>query len=348
MKTRLLSAKSDLSFDIESAVDLIASTQKTNGEIPWCKGGKTDPWDHVESAMGLNIGGRHKAARMAFEWMVQIQLEDGSWHAAYRDGVAEDYTRDTNLSTYIAVGVLHHYLITRDAGFLHEMWDSVRRGITFALRNQAPGGEIYWAVSPAGKVDPMALLTGSCSIYMSLKCALAIARQLGYAMPAWKEALEKLGTAIQYKPYLFNMTKSRYAMDWFYPILSGVVSGAEAQKRLDRFWKKFVINDQGVRCVSDRPWITIAETAELTLALSAMGNTALSEIVFSWISDKRYEDGSYWCGFTLPDRVVWPEDRSTWTHAAVLMAADALYQLTPAGLLFHHEFWAGRNEKATT
>ena len=86
MKTRLLNAKPDLSFDIESAVDLIASTQKANGEIPWCKDGKTDPWDHIESAMGLNIGGHRNAARPAFEWMAQLQRDDGSWYAAYRDG----------------------------------------------------------------------------------------------------------------------------------------------------------------------------------------------------------------------------------------------------------------------
>jgi hypothetical protein len=29
----------------------------------------------------------------------------------------------------------------------------------------------------------------------------------------------------------------------------------------------------------------------------------------------------------------------TWTNAVVLMAADALFDLTPAGKMFSHKFW---------
>ena len=70
-----------------------------------------------------------------------------------------------------------------------------------------------------------------------------------------------------------------------------------------------------------------------------MGNQNLSEIVFNWIQDKRYEDGSYWCGYTHPDMVIWPDEKITWTNAVVLMAADALYHITPAAKLFSHQFW---------
>ena len=153
-------------------------------------------------------------------------------------------------------------------------------------------------------------------------------------------ALNKLAEAIKHKPYLFNMTKSRYSMDWFYPILSGVITGDDAQKRLDKYWKKFVVEDRGVRCVSDKPWVTIAETSELALALAGMGNHELAGIVFNWICDRRYEDGSYWCGFTCPDLVIWPEDKITWTNAVALIAADAICNLTPASVLFSHQFWA--------
>ena len=100
-------------------------------------------------------------------------------------------------------------------------------------------------------------------------------------------------------------------MDWFYPILCGALTGPEAQKRIDKFWEKFVIKGQGVLCVSDQPWITVAETSELVLTLSAMGNQNLSEIVFNWIQDKRYEDGSYWSGFTFPEMIIWPNDKIT-------------------------------------
>jgi len=333
-------SRNDLAIDIDSIAALIVNTQRESGEIPWFNGEKTDPWDHVEAAMGLSIGGYFDEARRAFDWMSKKQLHDGSWYASYINGVPEDKTRDANMSSYISAGVLHYYLITNDKLFLTEMWKTLYKAIEFALSLQAPGGEIHWAISPGGKTDPMALLTGSSSIYMSIKCALAIAKQLGYSMPAWEEALVKLGNAIRHKQYNFNMTKSRFSMYWFYPILSGALTGEPAQKRIDKYWKKYVVEGHGVKCVSDEPWVTIAETAELSLALSAMGNLTLSEIVFSWISDKKFEDGSFWCGYTVPDITLWPEDKLTWTNAAVLMAADAIYDLTPAGRLFSHGFWA--------
>ena len=92
------------SIEIDSVAASIVSVQKDNGEIPWSEGGKTDPWDHVEAAMGLSIGGYLKEARHAFEWMARMQLEDGSWWASYRDGVSEDTTKDANMTSYIAVG----------------------------------------------------------------------------------------------------------------------------------------------------------------------------------------------------------------------------------------------------
>jgi MMP endo-(1,4)-3-O-methyl-alpha-D-mannosidase len=327
------------SIGVAQAASLIARTQKPEGEIPWCEGQKTDPWDHVESAMGLSVGGYHAEAKQAFEWLAALQIEDGSWYTAYRQGIPEDKTRDANLSSYIAVGLFHYYLITGETAFLKKMWPTLSRAINFALGLQTPNGEIYWAISPEGNIDRMALLTGSSSIFMSIKCALAIAKILGFCMPSWEIALIKLADAIQNKPYLFNMTKSRYSMDWFYPILAGALTGDDAQNRIDKYWKKFVVEDRGVRCVSDKPWVTIAETSELTLALAGMGNLELAAIVFNWICDRRYDDGSYWCGFTCPDLVIWPEDKITWTNAVTLLAADAIYDLTPASVLFSHRFW---------
>jgi hypothetical protein len=325
---------------VADAATLIARTQRPDGEIPWVEGQKSDPWDHVESAMGLSVGGYLKEAKRAFKWLAQMQLNDGSWYTAYRQGVPEDKTKDANLSSYIVVGAFHHYLISRDVSFLIEMWPTLSSAINFALSLQTPNGEIYWAISPEGRVDRMALLTGSSSIYMSIKCALAIAKILGFSMTSWKIALNRLAAAIKNKPYLFNMTKSRYSMDWFYPILAGVITGDAAQKRIDRYWKKFVVEDQGVRCVSDKPWVTIAETSELVLALAGMGNLEQAGIVFNWICDRRYEDGTYWCGFTCPELIIWPEDKITWTNAVALLAADAIYTLTPASVLFSHRFWS--------
>lgn len=339
--------KTQVRLDLGAVADLIVRVQRKSGEIPWHPAGKTDPWDHVEAAMGLAVGGYFDQARKAYRWLADRQLSDGSWYATYRKGIPADKTRDTNFCAYIAVGLYHYYLSTGDRGFLDRMWPTVRSAIDFTLHLQAPGGEVYWAVSPDGKVDKTALLTGSSAIYMSLKCALAIAVVLKRNHPFlkkqggfdWQPALEKLARAIRHRPHHFNMTKSRFAMDWFYPILCGALTGEDAHRRINRFWKKFVIKNEGVRCVSDKPWITVAETAELVLALEALGSREQARLVFDWICNRRFSDGTYWCGYNVPELEVWPKESMTWTNAVMLLAADSLYDLTPAGRLFRHRFW---------
>jgi hypothetical protein len=331
--------------DIASTAEFILNLQRPDGEIPWSLGGKTDPWDHVESAMGLGVAGYLKEAALAFDWLVKTQFKDGSWWSSTRDGIPEDTTRETNMSAYIAVGVFHYYLLTQDKAFLQHMWHAIKGGINYAVNLQAPTGEIYWARNGRGIVDPMALLTGSSSIYMSLKCALAIASLLGKRRPDWEKSLEKLGDAIRNKPDCFNMIKSRYSMDWYYPVLCGAITGLEAKKRIEKFWDKFTVPDWGVRCVSDRPWVTMAETSELVLTLVAIGDFDRAETVFNWLRDKKFDDGSYWMGVTFPDTVIWPEEKTSWTAAAVLLAYDALNEMTPASRIFNHGFWETLQEE---
>jgi hypothetical protein len=329
---------------VDKIARFILSIQKESGEIPWSMGGKTDPWDHIESAMGLSIAGFYADAERAYQWLAHNQLADGSWWSETKDGKIINSAKETNFAAYIAVGVFHHYLITGNIEFLKYMWSSVSRGIQYAINLQAPDGEIYWARNSAGVIDKMSLLTGCSSIYMSIKCALEIARILGKKRPSWLKAKEFLGEAIKNRPDLFNMIKSRYSMDWYYPVLCGAVSDEEAKRRIDKSWEKFVVPDWGVRCVSDRPWVTMAETSEFVLALSAIGDISRAKMIFSWLADKRYTDGSFWMGVTFPDGVIWPEDKTGWTSAAVLLAWDALNEITPAARLFNHPFWAEKRK----
>jgi len=333
-------AAAEAGFDLQGPAAAIAAVQRPDGEIPWGPGLKTDPWDLVEAAMGLALSGRIEPARRAYRWLAGRQLADGSWYSAYQGGKPLDRTREAHFAAYLAVGVYQDFLLTADRGFLQEMWPTLAAGIEFALRLQAPTGEIFWAVSPEGVVDRMALLTASSSVCMSLRCGLAAARVLGRRPASWAAALRRLEEAIRFRPRLFNVAKARYAMDWFYPVLSGVCTGAEAERRIARGWRKFVVEGLGVRCVADRPWVTIAETAELVLALAAMGRFDRARILFGWIAERRFADGSYWAGFTFPDMTLWPTEAYSWTNAGVLLAADALFGITPAARLFSHRAWA--------
>ena len=323
---------------LRPTVQFILDTQQPSGEIPWFEGGYADPWDHVEAAMGLSIGGEFDAARRAYEWLYGMQLVDGSWWASYRgESVDNSERRETNFVAYIAAGVWHHYLISEDRDVLRAMWPMVDKAIGFVLALQTEHGEIHWSVDGEGKPKEDALITGCSSIYKSLECAHNIAFTLGEERPHWLLARDRLGHALRHKPERFDRTwesKARYSMDWFYPVLTGVLPQKEARLRIAARWDEFVEDGLGCRCVSDEPWVTVAESCELVMALLAAGDHARAVEVYSWLHQWRLKDGSYWTGYQMVEDLLWPDEKPTWTAGAILLAADALTEHTSASSLF--------------
>jgi hypothetical protein len=123
-------------------------------------------------------------------------------------------------------------------------------------------------------------------------------------------------------------------MDWYYPVLGGALRGAAAAERLARGWDTFVVPGLGVRCVSDQPWVTVAETCELVLALDACGERERAREVFTAIGRLRHDDGSYWTGWQYVNENHFPAERSGWTSAAAVLAADALAGFSAGAAIF--------------
>ncbi|NWH08284.1 MAG: prenyltransferase [Alphaproteobacteria bacterium] len=330
------------------AVARILELQRPDGAIPWFDNGVWDPWNHTESAMGLLLAGRREEADACFAYLRQTQEKDGSWWAEYGSAVSletgryegsgdEPKRRDTNFIAYPAVGLWHHFVCTKDKSFLQDHWPMVRRAIAFVLTLQSPEGEIRWCAPDPATPEDDALVTGNASIYKSLDCAIAIAEMLNEDTQAWRQALARLGQALRQKPHRFDRTwekKDYFSMDWYYPVLAGAVRGAQARRRLSQRWNEFIAKGKGCRCVTGQPWVTVAESCELTLALLAVGEAAAARDLFSWQHQWRAEDGSYWMGWQFEMNRPWPEERPAWTAAAAILAADALEQATPACGLF--------------
>ena len=319
----------------------IASIQRPDGMIPWFHGGHSDPWNHTEAAMALALAGRRRDAERAYDWLVGSQLPDGTWCRYYLAEGVEDPRRDPNVGAYVATGAWWHYLLTEDDGFLEAMWPAVERAIGFVLRLQQPGGEVLWSMDPDGHTGRYALLTSTSSIHHSLRCAVAMAEHLGFEKPEWELAADLIVEAIVHRPESFA-PKERWAMDWYYPVLSGALSGAAARERLDAKWSQFVLDGVGVRCVSDQPWVTAAETAECVMALDSIGERGRAELLLGWTRHLRDDDGSYWTGCVHPQCVRYPGgERTTYTAAAVLLADHALYGYGPSAGLFRGETLPG-------
>jgi hypothetical protein len=322
---------------LAATADSIAEIQRPDGLIPWFPGGHADPWNHVEAAMALAAGGRLAEAERAYQWLADRQQKDGSWCTYYLAEGVEQPRRDTNVCSYVAVGVWHHFLRTDDSGFLAAMWPVLEGAIDFSLRYQRPRGEVLWAVDPDGAPGRFALLAGSCSIYLSLRCAVAAAGRLGTERPDWELAAGRLAHAITSHPDAFE-PKDQWAMDWYYPVLSGALRDERARARMERGWAGFVMPGLGVRCRSDRPWVTAAETAECVIALCAAGREGQARRLFCWAQALRHHDGSYWTGWVHPERAHFPGgERSTYSGAAMVLAAETLDGAGPEARLFRGE-----------
>jgi hypothetical protein len=316
----------------------IATQQEASGAIPWFAPtggipGHVDAWNHVEAAMALSVAGMPAQARRAYEWLAANQREDGSWPAKWVLGEVTDAGGESNHAAYVATGVWHEVALTGEVAFAERMWPVVRRAIGYVIGLQTARGEVTWIRRADGVPGDHALLTGCSSIYQSLRCAVALAELLGEPQPDWELAADQLGHVVARHPEAFA-DKSRFSMDWYYPVLAGPVRGPAAYRRIREHWDTFVVAGLGCRCVSDQPWVTGAESCELVLALDAMGDSASARELFAALQHLRHEDGSYWTGWQFANRRHFPGDRSTYTAAAVILAADALADRSPASRIF--------------
>jgi hypothetical protein len=335
MKTSLPDAPDILTVEeIRASVAAIAALQTDEGLILWTPDGHADPWNHVETAMALDIGGLHASARLAYRWLADRQRADGSWFQYYTADGVEDHKQDANTVAYVATGVWHHYLSTADRTVLSEFWPTVEAAMDWVIELQQPTGEVIWAREADGSPMGYALLTGSASMAHSMGCAVAIAREMGKDSSRWNDARLRLANAVAHHPERFE-PKDRWAMDWYYPVLAGVLSPEHARARLRTGWARFVMDGEGVRCVDDHPWVTTGETAEAAIACVQAGLTDEAASLLRWSHQLRADDGSYWTGLHVPDRVHFPADeRTAYSAAAVVLALDALAGTTQASTLF--------------
>jgi hypothetical protein len=312
----------------------IAGVQQPDGSIGW-PDGHVDAWNHVECAMALSVCGLRREARNAYAWLARSQQTDGSWPVNPQDGGVEEWAAESNHAAYCAVGVWHELLITGDEDFATQMWPVVRAAIEFAVGLQTARGEIIWRRHADGSPDNFALLTGCASMYQSLRCAVALADHIGEPQPDWELAGALLGHAVTCHGDAFA-DKSRFSMDWYYPVLGGAVRGAAAERMVKGGWDTFVVPGLGVRCVSNEPWVTGAETCELAMALDAIGQRDQALELFAQMQFLRADDGGYWTGWQFQNERHYPDEKSSYTAAAVVLAADTLASSgqSPAAGLF--------------
>lgn len=287
--------------------------------------------------MGLAAAGEWAAVERCFSWLAANQLGDGSWCTFYvPDGVTEP-RRDPNVCAYVATGAWWCSQLLGETAdqFLRPWWPMVERAVGWCLRWQRPTGEFAWSVGPDNVPGRFALLAACSSLQQSLFNAYNLALSLGLERPEWAAASARAAEAVACRPLAFA-DKRRWAMDWYYPALSGALVGERARQSLQGRWDEFVVPGLGSRCVSDRPWVTAAETAECSMAAGRAGLGAESRQLLDWVSHLRAPSGAYWTGCVhSPECVNFPGGQlSTYSAAAVLIADHVLGRRSPAAELF--------------
>lgn len=354
---RTVDASSRSAF--EGPLQRILTLQESDGSIPWYEDGPWDSWNHTESLMALSALGERQAAQHALQHLIDRQESSGAWLCDYGNAVPmrdrlrmsreqAPQARDTNFAAYCAAGVLHYAVCFDAIEEARSYWPMIERAMDFVIRLQSPEGDISWSEEASTQSDVNdAMVAGNASIFMSLNCASFLGRWLGRDVSELDAARARLGNALKTKPHRFNRRKSEtseFAMDWYYPVLSGVLVGDVATARLDQGWHRFVSPSRGCHCVVEEPWITVAETCELVLALISVGRRKDAAQLFEQQSRYRDDDGAYWMGWQYAERIFWPMEKPSWTQAAAILAADALYGFSPAHqVLTHHNHAALRN-----
>ena len=300
--------------------------QQPDGGIPWAVGEHIDVWNHVEAAMALLVGGEVAAAEAAYDWCLATQRADGSWPMKIVAATSRTPAATRTCRAYLAVGDLAplaaapgRRVRTPAAGRRSAAGSTSWRGCS--CRSAAsPGRSRATARSTRRRCWPAARAS-------TTRCGrgFALAELVGEPQPDWELAAGRLGHALREHRDLF-LDKS--------DVLDGLVLPGARRRRcaasaaptlLDGAWDDFVVDGLGCRCVDNNPWVTGAETCELVMALDALGDRGPRAEGCSATCSTRGTSAVVLDRLRLRRRgVFWPHEQTTYTSAAVILAADAL------------------------
>ena len=322
----------------ENLGNYIKSIQLESGAIPSNKDGSHDPWDHIESIMGLNFANEKESSKLAFEWLIKNQNNDGSWFSKYNDSHPLEKNKSTHFGPYISVAALHFYKIFEDKEFLVYLWPNIKLALKFSLSLQIPNGTIPWSIDEGGKIEEDYLLTGSSSILKSIECGIAISKLLNDKenISNWTQSHKSLSNAIRNPMGKFDLLqdRKRFSMDWYYPILSGCLNDKERDYYIDKVFNDFYVEDIGVKCVIEEPWITVAETCEFIIALMISNRDEDAKKLLLDVLNICDKDNIPYMGWQYKENIFWPKEKPSWTSAAAILAADTILDFSNASDLF--------------
>ena len=98
--------------------------------------------------------------------------------------------------------------------------------------------------------------------------------------------------------------------------------------------KDFYIKDIGIKCVVDEPWVTVAETCEFIISLMISGKKKKAKKLLTDVLNISDENKIPYMGWQYEENIFWPDEKPSWTAAALIICADSILKLSDASDLF--------------
>jgi hypothetical protein len=301
----------DYKKKFEPSKNWIITNQSSSGAIFWDEKGKCDPWDHCECLIALAIYEEWEHFWRGVNWFFTNLNEDGLIYAEFQNEKPSKLHYESHHAPYIIMPLIQASLIDKEQDYKKILTNEqlLKLENIFEVLNdfKDEDGYFFWAKDSNGYSDN-SLITASMSIFLSLVAKDKIFPKFNIEM--WQEKFNRDG-----------VDRSRFSMDFYYPFLAGIKNNKkEFLDLLDNYYVKGL----GVKCVAEEPWITIAESSECVISALVHDNEDIAKDIFNDIQQFQNKDGIFPTGYQYDMQIFWPEENSTWTNAAVIIAAHAL------------------------
>ena len=297
----------DLRTKLKPAKDWIILNQLEDGSISWDQTGKCDPWDHCECLIALAIYEEWDAFDKGVDWFFNNINKDGLISPEFKNQQSVYNHFESHHAPYIVLPLMQAMLIKDEESFPKEYSPQINKIFDQLENFKDDDGYYYWAKDKKGLSDN-SLITATMSILLSLTARHE--RSFSIDTSKWDQKFDRDGT-----------DRSRFSMDFYYPYLARVKNN---KQEFDKHLEEFYVKGLGVKCVKEEPWVTIAESSECVLAALVNGNVTSAENIFNDILQFQDSAGIFPTGYQYDLKIFWPEEKSTWTNAAVIIAAHAL------------------------
>ncbi|NDE95189.1 MAG: hypothetical protein EB063_02755, partial [Proteobacteria bacterium] len=301
----------DYKKKFEPSKNWIISNQSSSGAIFWDEKGKCDPWDHCECLIALAIYEEWEHFWRGVNWFFTNLNEDGLIYAEFQNEKPSKLHYESHHAPYIIMPLIQASLIDKEQDYKKILTNEqlLKLENIFEVLDdfKDEDGYFYWAKDSNGYSDN-SLITASMSIFLSLVAKDKSFPKFNTEM--WQEKFNRDG-----------VDRSRFSMDFYYPFLAGIKNNKkEFLDLLDNYYEKGL----GVKCVAEEPWVTIAESSECVISALIHDNENIAKQIFNDIQQFQNKDGIFPTGYQYDMEIFWPEENSTWTNAAVIIAAHAL------------------------